>query len=415
MTSEATVPEAALKQESTEFRAWVETLPDAHWAKHDLSACRLGWEAGRAALPHLSTAIHDVALEEAARAADAAELKWAVGSKNLADDPAMVGANTLAAASIGARDVAKDIRALKGKSIPAPAESNEAQSIAEVVRDAVIETAARPARRRGPYVFDEATLQAQARGAEGNEAEAEQPEAFIIERLIDGNRKVVLREQYDPREARFWSNETARAAHVVTPLFACPPVPAAPAQAPGELPWRDMSTAPKDGTHLLVKLPGETMPPTVAHWFQPVPGPDAGDAGWYLSVQQFAGPAIEPVGWLPIPALTRQEQRGAVEWRPIDTAPKDGTWVELWRPLPVEDGPSFEPLIVGRWYSFDDGEEAWVWPDDTFEVWTPHGRERANQMISVGDCYEDATGFTYWRPLTSPPAALAPVHQEAGE
>lgn len=37
-----------LKQENVEFRAWVETLPDAHWAKYDLSACRLGWEAARA-------------------------------------------------------------------------------------------------------------------------------------------------------------------------------------------------------------------------------------------------------------------------------------------------------------------------------------------------------------------------------
>jgi hypothetical protein len=38
-----------LKDENPEFRAWVEALPVAHWAKHDLSACRLGWEAGRAA------------------------------------------------------------------------------------------------------------------------------------------------------------------------------------------------------------------------------------------------------------------------------------------------------------------------------------------------------------------------------
>jgi hypothetical protein len=29
------------------FRAWVESLPDTHWAKYDLSACRLGWDAGR--------------------------------------------------------------------------------------------------------------------------------------------------------------------------------------------------------------------------------------------------------------------------------------------------------------------------------------------------------------------------------
>lgn len=27
------------------FRAWVESLPPEHWARYDLSACRLGWEA----------------------------------------------------------------------------------------------------------------------------------------------------------------------------------------------------------------------------------------------------------------------------------------------------------------------------------------------------------------------------------
>lgn len=30
------------------FDAWVKTLPEKHWAKYDLSACRLGWEAKKA-------------------------------------------------------------------------------------------------------------------------------------------------------------------------------------------------------------------------------------------------------------------------------------------------------------------------------------------------------------------------------
>lgn len=33
-----------------EFEAWVATLPKTHWAKYDLSACRLGWEARDALL-----------------------------------------------------------------------------------------------------------------------------------------------------------------------------------------------------------------------------------------------------------------------------------------------------------------------------------------------------------------------------
>lgn len=40
----------SISEEDKKFRAWVESLPDTHWAKYDLSACRLGWDAGRAAL-----------------------------------------------------------------------------------------------------------------------------------------------------------------------------------------------------------------------------------------------------------------------------------------------------------------------------------------------------------------------------
>jgi hypothetical protein len=36
--------------EDTEFTAWVHAQPEAWWAKSDLSACRLGWAAGRATI-----------------------------------------------------------------------------------------------------------------------------------------------------------------------------------------------------------------------------------------------------------------------------------------------------------------------------------------------------------------------------
>jgi hypothetical protein len=36
---------------NAEFDAWVASLPAKSWAKYDLSACRLGWDAARAALP----------------------------------------------------------------------------------------------------------------------------------------------------------------------------------------------------------------------------------------------------------------------------------------------------------------------------------------------------------------------------
>ena len=34
-----------LTERNPAFRAWVETFPDEYWAKKDLSACRLGWDA----------------------------------------------------------------------------------------------------------------------------------------------------------------------------------------------------------------------------------------------------------------------------------------------------------------------------------------------------------------------------------
>ena len=42
--------EVECKWEDHLFRTWVESLPAKHWAKYDLSACRLGWNAGREAL-----------------------------------------------------------------------------------------------------------------------------------------------------------------------------------------------------------------------------------------------------------------------------------------------------------------------------------------------------------------------------
>lgn len=42
---------ARIREQATdadiEFRSWVGTLPSSHWAKYDLSAVRLGWDAAR--------------------------------------------------------------------------------------------------------------------------------------------------------------------------------------------------------------------------------------------------------------------------------------------------------------------------------------------------------------------------------
>lgn len=61
--------------------------------------------------------------------------------------------------------------------------------------------------------------------------------------------------------------------------------------------WGPIEYAPRDGTHVLVKFEGTSSPPTVAHWSNDPEGP-----GWYLSVQQQAGPAIHPTHWQRLPA-----------------------------------------------------------------------------------------------------------------
>lgn len=76
---------------------------------------------------------------------------------------------------------------------------------------------------------------------------------------------------------------------------------AAPVPNGGPEGWCDMSTAPTDGTHILVRFDGTSSPPTVAHWFGPPPLPGLRAGGWYLSVQQFEGPQIHPTRWMPVP------------------------------------------------------------------------------------------------------------------
>lgn len=53
--SEATM----LYSENPQFLAWTRTLPATHWARYDLSACRLGWEARDLEIEELKKRVHN--------------------------------------------------------------------------------------------------------------------------------------------------------------------------------------------------------------------------------------------------------------------------------------------------------------------------------------------------------------------
>lgn len=94
-------------------------------------------------------------------------------------------------------------------------------------------------------------------------------------------------------------------------------------------------------------------------------------------------------------ARHRQQAERGEAWRPIETAPKDGTVIDLWKL--AQDGRHGKRIPDIKWdanRSFNGGigrvamSDAWVHADHGGEVWLAGG------------------SFTHWQPLPTPPEAV---------
>ena len=86
-----------------------------------------------------------------------------------------------------------------------------------------------------------------------------------------------------------------------------------------------------------------------------------------------------------------------MEWQPIETAPKDGSRVRLWRgPAPIG---VWAEEVIAEWH---DGE--WRWPDPNRNP-SNHGLWTADDLDWGFASNED---FTFWAPLSPPDAEKSP-------
>ena len=93
--------------------------------------------------------------------------------------------------------------------------------------------------------------------------------------------------------------------------------------------------------------------------------------------------------------LSLASRGAAVQWRPIEEAPRDGTPVSLWRPK-AEQGFCWKQRVDALW---DQEIGAWVWPDGPCVDIGGH-----NSWLENGQYFFDAESFTHWMPLPLPPS-----------
>lgn len=85
------------------------------------------------------------------------------------------------------------------------------------------------------------------------------------------------------------------------------------------------------------------------------------------------------------------------DWQPIETAPKDGTWV----------------LLYGRPYTGQSPTEVSRYVSETYEIWE-RVDEATKRLVRQESGYWDGDIWpTHWRPLPAPPEPA--MDKESGE
>lgn len=78
-----------------------------------------------------------------------------------------------------------------------------------------------------------------------------------------------------------------------------------------------------------------------------------------------------------------------MEWQPIETAPKDGTRVMLWRGF--TDFGLWSEMVIAEWR-----DDTWMWPAENPST---HGEWEENDLLDGFEC----NSFTHWMPLPEAP------------
>jgi hypothetical protein len=95
------------------------------------------------------------------------------------------------------------------------------------------------------------------------------------------------------------------------------------------------------------------------------------------------------------------------EWQPIETAPKDGTPILLWRKPSGHPSVKWATIIPAAWVCFvdeDEIEEGFATPDEPF--FDAYSRDAYQAAMNDDDHYL-VTSATHWMPLPDPPLSLS--------